>query len=73
MLILLFCKDRAQIRANFRVRINACISPCEMLNYPVADPAWGGGGEGGAPSPLFLDQTEARWSGPGPAIPFYSN
>ena len=32
-----------------------------------------GGGEGGAPSPLFLDQTEARWCGSGPAIPFYSN
>ena len=72
MLILLFCKDRAQIRANFRVRINACISLCEMLNYPVADPSWGWGG--GAGPPLFLDQTEARrGSGSGPAIPFYSN
>ena len=71
MLILLFCKDRAQIRANFRVRINACISPCEMLNYPVADPSWGWGG---AAPPLFLDQTEARrGSGSGTAIPFYSN
>ena len=27
------------------------------------------GGGRGAPPPLFLDQTEARWS----AIPFYSN
>ena len=71
MLILLFCKDRAQIRANFRVRINACISPCEMLNYPVADPSWGWGG--GGVGALFLDQTEARWCGSGPAIPFYSN
>ena len=62
MLILLFCKDRAQIRANLRVRINACISLCKMLNYPVADPSWGWewGGGGGPPSPLFLDQTEAR-------------
>ena len=72
MLILLFCKDRAQIRANFRVRINACISPCEMLNYLVADPSWGWGG--GGPPPLFLDQTEARrGSGSGTAISFYGN
>ena len=48
MLILLFCKDRAQIRANLRVRINACISLCKMLNYPVADPSWGWGWGGGA-------------------------
>lgn len=58
MLILLFCKDRAQIRANLRVRINACISLCKMLNYPVADPSWGWGGGGG---------------GSGTAIPFYGN
>ena len=31
---------------------------------------WGGGGR---PPPLFLDQTEARWCGSGPAIPFYGN
>ena len=72
MLILIFCKDRAQIRANLRVRINACISLCKMLNYPVADPSWGWGG-GNSPPPLFLDQTEARRSGSGTAIPFYGN
>lgn len=66
MLILLFCKDRAQIRANLRVRINACISLCKMLNYPVADPSWGWGWGGGG-------QTEARRCGSGPAIPFYGN
>lgn len=58
MLILLFCKDRAQIRANLRVRINACISLCKMLNYPVADPSWGWGwgwGGGGQTRPVGLD------------------
>ena len=49
MLILLFCKDRAQIRANFRVRINACISLCEMLKGGGAGGGGGGGGGGGPP------------------------